>query len=859
MSSPVTFGEWLRQSRNQLRLTRKELAGHVGCSVSTLRKIESGERLPSIQIAELLANSLGIPTSERPVFVKTARGELSLDRLLSGLKPVTGMPTPPTNLPVSITPLVGRQQEIEQLNKLLRDPHCRLLTLVGPGGIGKTRLAVETAAKMLDAFADGVYFVPLAPVNRTNFIVPVIADAIGFVFQSQGRLDPKTQLFSYLREKQILLLADNLEHLLAKPGIEVLAELLENSLQVKLLATSRESLGLLSEWTFEVQGLSVPESRYAQGSTQNTSVGLFLQCAGRARVGFNATPEDYPAIVRICRLVEGNPLGIQLAAAWARSLSYSEIAQEIEHGLDFLSTSLRDIPARHRSIRVVFNHSWKLLSSEEQESLVRLSVFQGGFDRQAAEQVAGITLSMLSTLLAKSLIQRSGVGRYDVHGLIRQFVSERLAEKPEEQTNIEARHGGYYLALFSQADGRLRGPAQGKTLTGLTTEMNNFRTAWNWAITWDEFPLIEQTLRTFAMLHDTLGWTQAGLELLSLALVPLETLNAQSLLDRPSRIALGHLLASHALLASRLGEYEQAQTMLERSLEILRPLNEPRVLVETITFLGMVMESIGNYTRASELYSEGLEIARKIDDRWFAALCFTGHTALTGFSHRVVEPETTYQGFQKAVAEWRLIGDPRMTAIALNNLSLSAKILGRLDEAFTALEESISLSKSVGDRWGLGFAYRGLALIAQEKGQYLEAVDWFHKSLEIFSELGARQDGARILAEMGHSLFELGLDAEARRAWLDSLRLGTETNGTFIVLEALVGIARLQAKRGDTACAFELLSYVLDHPSSIQDTKYRAARLNAELEPRLTPQQIETARERVKAKTIEVIVDEVLK
>ena len=198
---------------------------------------------------------------------------------------------------------------MEELSQLLHDPQCRLLTLVGPGGIGKTRLAIETASHMQDAFADGVYFVPLAPVNTTRFIVPVIADAIGFAFQSASRADPKTQLFSYLKEKQVLLLMDNLEHLLAEPGIEVLAELLANAPQVKLLATSRESLGLQDEWVFEVQGLPVPESRYAERSAQNTSVELFLQRARRAHVGFDATPEDYPAIVRICQLVEGMPLG----------------------------------------------------------------------------------------------------------------------------------------------------------------------------------------------------------------------------------------------------------------------------------------------------------------------------------------------------------------------------------------------------------------------------------------------------------------------------------------------------------------------------------------------------------------------
>jgi predicted ATPase len=365
-----TFGEWLQQQRTHRRLTREEFANRVGCSVAMLRKIETGERRPSTQIAELMANAFEIPPAEHATFVRVARGELSVDRLHPESKPIATatISSRKTNLPLFPTPLIGREREVEQLSQLLRDPQCRLLALVGPGGIGKTRLAIETAAQVQDVFANGVYFIPLASVNTTRFIVPVIADAIGFTFQSANRADPKTQLFGYLKEKQVLLLPDNLEQLLTEPGIELLPELLGHAPQVKLLATSRESLGLQEEWVFEVEGLPVPESIYAEGSAQNTSVELFLQRARRAHVGFNATPEDYPAILRICQLVDGMPLAIELAAAWVRALSCDEIAREIEHGMDFLSISARDIPARHRSMRAVFDHSWKLLTEESSES-----------------------------------------------------------------------------------------------------------------------------------------------------------------------------------------------------------------------------------------------------------------------------------------------------------------------------------------------------------------------------------------------------------------------------------------------------------------------------------------------------------
>jgi predicted ATPase/DNA-binding XRE family transcriptional regulator len=854
-----TFGEWLRQRRVQLKLTHKELSDRVGCSVVTIRKIEYDERRPSAQIAELLASSLNLPPEERSTFIKVARGELSVNRLSTTLKLAGASKTPRINLPAVPTPFIGRQREVEQLSQLLHDPQCRLLTLVGPGGIGKTRLAIETASQVQDAFPDGVYFVSLASTSSAHFIVPLIADAVGFAFESSDRADPKTQLFSFLREKQLLLLTDNLEQLLTEPGIELLAELLANAPQVRLLATSRESLGLQDEWVFEIYGLPVPVSIYAEGIALDTSVELFLQRARRAHVGFNLTPENYPAIVHVCQLVEGNPLGIELAAAWARTLSCDEIEQEIERGMDFLSIPARDTPARHRSMRAVFDHSWKLLTEEEQGVLARLSTFRGGIRREAAEAVADATLSVLSTLVMKSLIRRSSAGRYDLHELLQQFASERLAERPEERSAIQAYHGRYYLMYFSQADGRLRSSAQLEVLAELTAEMDNFRAAWDWAVIHGEFALIEQTMRTFFRLYDTRGWFQEGLDALDRAINALEMAHMHSPPDRSDQVALGHLLATRSWLAYRLANYEQAQRLLERSLEILRPLNEPHVLVESITYLGRVMEMTGNYVRALELYLEGLEIATAIGDRWFKAVCLTLHTAMVGFNHAMVKPEITHERLQSVVADWRLIGDPRLIAFGLDFLSRSAIRLGRYDEARLALEENVALNSSIGFGWGLGTAYRGLGIVAQAQGKHQQAVDMFRKSLDTFTDLGGSWWVARVLAEMSRSLFALENDAEAERGLRESLRIANDIHGTPVALEALAGLAILQVKRGNMEYALELLWMVLSHPASFQTTKNRAADLRADLEAQMTSQQVEVALARAQVKALEFSVDELLK
>jgi len=858
---PLTFGEWLRQQRDNLKLTRGELADRIGCSISMLRKIEDGDRRPSSQIAELIANCLNIPLADRPNFVKVARGELRLDTLLSIAQRISGPQGLPAakpariNLPVIPTPLIGRERDVDELSSLLLDPQCRLLTLVGPGGMGKTRLAVEVASKIQDFFVDGVYFVSLDSVNSSRFLVPVIAEAIGFSFQRENFTDPKFQLVSYLREKHALLILDNLEHLLDDLGLEMLIELLERALRIRVLVTSRVSSGLHEEWVYEIQGLPIPESSATELTTQGTSVELFMQRARRAHVQFNATTADYPAIIRICQLVDGMPLGIELAAAWVRTLACDEIAREIERGLDFLNTTTRDLPARHRSMRAIFDHSWKLLSEGEQAVLRQLSIFQGGFERQAVRVVAGADLPMLSLLITKSLIHRRLMDRYDLHELIRQYAFEQLASRNDEKLQTQGRHALYYLTFFSNQDERLRSSAQQEALSSLTVEMDNIRLAWDWAIANGEFTLIEGTLRAFATYFDNRGWFHDGLDLLVRASSALEVANEKSPPTRNELVALAHILACQGLLTFRLGKNEQAHAVLERSLEILRPVDEPRVLVESLTFMGIVMAMKGNYPSAVKLFNEGLELATQIGDRWFATLCLTEKinvSVLTG------NAENAFERFQFAMAEWRAIGDPRFMAFGLYFLSWSAMILGRYVEASAALEESITLNHSVGDRWGLGSAYRGLGLVAQSQGQHSQALDAFHKSMDTFGELGAQWDIARVLADMGRSVFALGEDSQAERIWCDALRLSKEIQALLIELEVVLGIANLRAKRGEIETALELLLVVLDHPASVQETKNRAAQLHRQLEDQLSPQEIAAIQQRAVSRTFSSIVEYIL-
>jgi predicted ATPase/transcriptional regulator with XRE-family HTH domain/Tfp pilus assembly protein PilF len=849
----VTFGEWLRGQRNTLKLTREEFANRIGCSVAMLRKIEDGERRPSTQIAELIANCLDIPSNERGTFIKVARGELTTDRL----KPVSKLIHPPdlspvvskTNLPVLPTPLIGRQREADELSKMMSDPQCRMLTIVGPGGIGKTRLAIETAAQCQTDFADGIYFVPLASTNSPRFIVPVIADSLGFKLQGESSLNSKSQLLNYLNNKQILLLVDNLEHLLSDSAVtDLFAEILGRAAKVKLLSTSRESLGLQSEVVFEVHGLPIPESADMVG----TSVELFLQRARRAHVGFDATTEDFPAIVRICRLVNGMPLGIELAAAWVRTLSCDEIAREIERGLDFLSVSAKDLPARHRSMRAVFDHSWKLLLEEEQKVLLRLSIFQGGFTREAAMQVAEATLPMLSTLVTKSLIRRSGAGRYDLHEIIRQYTFEELENQPAVKKEAQACHSEYFMKFLSQEDGSLRSATQRESLSQLITDIDNIRSAQEWALASREFSLIESTLRAYLIVCDTLGWTQEALDYLGRVK---DVLESKPSLNTEEQVALAHVLSARSLFAYRAAQLEPANAMLGRSLEILRPLNQPRVLAEALTHFGIIQLTAGNFAGALELFREGLQVATDNADPWYAALCLTEVVAVSMF---LGDSTNVHEQFQSAVEAWRRTGDMRLTAFGLNFLSLGAIALGKYDEAQAALEESIEINSSVGDRWGLGISYRGLGLVSQAQGKHALASDLLHKSLQIFTEFGSQWDVARVLSELGQSAFALGEDAKAEHFWRESLRLSMESHGILTTMDALVGLASLLAKRGELKSALQLLIISLDHPATVAGTKFKADALAVQVKAQMTLEEVEAARVPMEDNTFEFVVQGIL-
>ena len=409
------------------------------------------------------------------------------------------------NLPLPRTSFVGRDSELEAIDRLLEDPGCRLLTLVGPGGAGKTRLALEAAARRVDRYPHGVHFVPLASVVSPDFLAPALAESIQFsVDGAHCGFSAQEQLLDYLSERSTLLVLDNFEHLVDGSGL--LNEVIERAANVELLITSRERLNLQSEWAFDVDGLGLAEDEKGSAS----AVSLFVERATQVEPNFALDDAGYSQAARICRLVDGMPLGIELAASWVSVLSCAEIADEIEGNIDFLATSMRDVPERHRSLRAAIDHSWRLLTDEQRSAFSRLSVFRGSFDRGAAAAVTGADLRLLSELVAKSLLRRPDFGRFELHELLRQYAADQLRSSPAEEADARERHARHYAAALLERRAALMGPELAVVRDELRGELDNLRAAVEWTLVEDDEHValrVLEAFNTFLWMH---RWFEGG-------------------------------------------------------------------------------------------------------------------------------------------------------------------------------------------------------------------------------------------------------------------------------------------------------------------------------------------------------------
>jgi predicted ATPase/DNA-binding CsgD family transcriptional regulator len=619
------------------------------------------------------------------------------------------MSVAPLSLPPQSTPFVGRQQELADIAALLADSTCRLLTLLGPGGIGKSRLAIEAAVQQ-PAYPNGVYFVWFQSLTSPDQIVSAIAESLGFAFY--GQADPVQQLLHYLREKALLLVLDNFEHLLG--GASLVSVMLTAAPQVKLLVTSREVLNLQEEWLYPVKGMPYPKGEHTQPIEDYGAVRLFVQNARRAQPGFSLTDEQEP-VIRICQLVEGMPLGIELAAAWLRRLPASEIAREIERGLDILENPARNVPERHQSMRAVLEHSWKLLSEAEQAVFQKLAVFRGGFRREAAEAVTGATLRTLSALVDKSLLRVDANGRYDLHELVRQFAEDRLRASGEADA-VRDRHSAYYLDFLAVREADIKGRRQLPALNEIRADADNVRAAWGRALEHKEAEPVRRTLEAVHDFYDMTSGQWQGKELL---------LEAQAVFDPGFGDPPGLLWAHIAARAVRLDvqgprhqSIPEALAQIERCLGIATTCHDQSLSALCLSIQGWLFHIAGEDRRALALSEESLKFYRDLDDLFHTAdqLHFNGFSLLS-----LSQDAEAIECLEQAARQQLDMGNRYHAAWSFSQLGQTFLRTKRYVEADRYIQTSAAIFHDYSDPKGIGWCERLEGEIALSMGEFEKA------------------------------------------------------------------------------------------------------------------------------------------
>jgi len=777
----------------------------------------SGRRSASLvqyeRCRQILAEELGV----EPAVETTALYEQIRDGDLSGVvgeRRIRGAikPAPPNNLPAQTTPLIGREVELAELARLLSDPAIRLVTILGPGGMGKTHLALEAASAHFEDIGQGVYFVALTPLDDPDQMVAAIAETINFTF-SEGA-DPQQQLLDHLRPESLLLVMDNLEHLLTPPekgrgGAELIVDILRAVPDLKILVTSRARLNVQGEQLFSISGIDFPQKvESPENALQFGAVKLFVQSARRVQPDFNLTDDNLHDVVQVCRLVEGMPLGILLAAAWIEMLAPAEIAKEITRNLDFLEMQVQDAPRRHWSIRAVFDHSWTLLTEREQGIFQALSVFRGGFTRQAAQEVTKTLIQELRSFVNKSLLSRTSTGRYEIHELLRQYAAEKLDQKPAAYEAARDEHSAFYCTFLHQWESVLKSARRLTALVEIRTERENARAAWNWAVAHGQTERLEQALESLGNFYEWRGRYQEGEEALRMAATKIaapETAEQQRLLVRVliwqanfnrelGRTELAMQLSRQSLdlldspllfdqetrleraatlyclgFATLRHDYDKARRLWKQSFELYRAVGDQWGMAEVLGHLAMIAWELGRYDEAKQLIEENLAIQQALGNQVGIGDMFStlGWIALTQG-----QLEQAEQLAQECTARYREIGDQARIAKGLRDLAAPKLFLGQFSEAGALLEESVAIFNDLGGGGDLVFTNILLGATKAQLGQYAQARCREELGLELAQKFEDR-------AGVGRALLWLGRVALVEEAYAEAQRLAQESVAIF--------------------------------------------------------------------------------
>lgn len=682
------------------------------------------------------------------------------------------------NLPPQPTPFIGRGTELAQIAQALANPDCRLLTLLGMGGMGKSRIALETAARQIDNFADGICFVSLAGVGSADLVPTVIAQSLGIQTTSRDLL---AQVAAYLRPRQLLLVLDNFEHLLAAG--DTVAYLLQHAPRLKVLVTARQRLDLREEWLWPVTGLSL-----AAGLPDEAGE-LFLRSAQRVHPDFALNGQEV-VISTICRQVEGMPLALELAASWLRIMSCAEIARQMQANLDFLSTKSRNQPERHRSIRVLFDQSWRVLTPVEQGVFMRLSVFQGGWRLDEAIVVTGATSELLLGLVDQSLVRLNGQNRFTMHELVRQYAAEQLATQGETDL-INQRHYATYLQLARRADGKLRGPAATEWFARLDDEQANLYAALQWTLTTERFA--------------DAAWLG---------------------------IALSHYWNNR-------GQWVEGAKWLEQLLPHRQAI-EPTLRLATLLTLYSLWRAYEEFQSIDHYWGELMALEEVCTDKllrattWYlAAVAMTDAPQAVAACERSIALARAAGATQERRDEFGVFADQiHLLATVLFRYAIRLIDIGEYAQAERLSSESLTLFQSQGNRDLIAFALGNLGRLALLRGEIAQAHTRFHAAVAIAVAVDNQMTLSNWQPLLGITTLYCGETAEAEHILLASLHLARDQKNDFVLARVYTYLAETALWQGDLNKVTHWLTHAFVHhanprwiKSDLVDCLWVAARL----------------------------------
>ncbi|HMR63605.1 MAG TPA: BTAD domain-containing putative transcriptional regulator, partial [Anaerolineae bacterium] len=745
------------------------------------------------------------------------------------------------NLPQPDTPFVGRAAELEQIRTYLANPLCRLVTLIGPGGTGKTRLALEAARRQQQSWLHGVCFVPLADQPSADSLMLAVAGALDLSLH--GIDDSSEQVLTALHEREMLLVLDNFEPLLAptlpspqssrngsKSGLAWLTDILNVAPEVKILITSRERLNLVEERVFQVEGLPQPNEAQAESDlSANSAVQLFVQSARQVQPSFSPTPADLAEIGRICRLVNGLPLALKLAAAWVRAMTCGQIAAEIDQDLNILQSSARNVLPRQRSIQAVFDHSWRLLTPAEQQILAQLSVFRGGLSLEAARRVAGADLPALARLVDKSWLTLNALGRYEWHELLRRYAAAKLGQDGVS-AGAEARHAEMFALFLKNQQASLENQHQVEALAAVTTELDNVRVAWDWAITQHRFELIRAAVDSVWVFYEIKNWFQEGEEMFRRAVAALTT---QAQVEAPSgqaavseslpRRLLAQLLIRQGWFLMRLARFEPAQAHLQEGLTLARQAGDFLEIGRALHHLGVVTNLVGHYSEAKQYLEESLFLYHQHGGNHFDLGSAVGTLGLVFL--KTGQFEQARPLIEDCKRHYLQTGNPRAIALIYSFFGGFSIQIGDFGEAKRLLAEGLAFQKLIDDRIMIRMSLAWLGEVHEMLAEYDEARQQYEESLLVSRANGDRLGMAIALNGLGRVYLALDQLQPARHNFREALGLTASPPFFPLLIDGLVGVAALLVHQGNRSQALEILSVALAQPACEPQTRSRAEQL----------------------------------